>query len=68
MTGGIYLWKDGREVPDTMNVSHGASKRKCSSRWDSGFGNDQLGVTEDVLGDNGTISNTPQTSSTTRKR
>jgi len=21
MTGGIYLWKDGREVPDTMNVS-----------------------------------------------
>ena len=28
--------------------------------WDSGFGNDQLGVTEDVLGDNGTISHTPQ--------
>src|SRR5580698_11500523 len=21
MNGGIYLWKDGREVPDTMNVS-----------------------------------------------
>jgi len=21
MTGGLYLWKDGREVPDTMNVS-----------------------------------------------
>src|SRR5437667_12756391 len=21
MTGGVYLWKDGREVPDTMNVS-----------------------------------------------
>jgi hypothetical protein len=29
--------------------------------WDSGFGNDQLRVTEDVLGDNGTISHTPQT-------
>ena len=24
MVGGIYLWKDGREVPDTMNVTHGA--------------------------------------------
>ncbi len=21
MTGGLYLWKDGREVPDTMNVA-----------------------------------------------
>ncbi len=21
MSGGVYLWKDGREVPDTMNVS-----------------------------------------------
>jgi len=21
MTGGVYLWKDGREVPDTMSVS-----------------------------------------------
>jgi hypothetical protein len=21
MVGGIYPWKDGREVPDTMNVS-----------------------------------------------
>jgi hypothetical protein len=40
MTGGLYLWKDGREVPD------------------SGFGNDQLRVTEDVLGDNGTIAHT----------
>jgi hypothetical protein len=28
--------------------------------WDSGFGNDQLKVTEDVLGDNGTISHTQQ--------
>ena len=28
--------------------------------WDSGFGNDQLKVTEDVLGDNGTISHTTQ--------
>jgi hypothetical protein len=27
--------------------------------WDSGFGNERLAVTEDVLGDNGSISRTP---------
>jgi predicted dehydrogenase len=55
MTGGIYLWKDGREVPDTMNVSLEHPEEILVS-WDSGFGNNQLGVTEDVLGDDGTIS------------
>jgi predicted dehydrogenase len=60
MVGGIYLWKDGREVPDTMNVSM-EHEEELLYTWDSGFGNDQLRVTEDVLGDNGTISHTPQT-------
>src|ERR1700693_4554550 len=55
MTGGIYLWKDGREVPDTMNVPLEHPEDILVS-WDSGFGNNQLGVTEDVLGDDGTIS------------
>ena len=55
MTGGIYLWKDGREVPDTMNVSIEQPEEILVS-WDSGFGNNQLGVTEDVLGTDGTIS------------
>ena len=50
MTGGIYLWKDGREVPDTMNVSL-EQPEEILITWDSGFGNNQLGVTEDVLGD-----------------
>ncbi len=59
MTGGLYLWKDGREVPDTMNVSMEHSEELLFS-WDSGFGNDQLRITEDVLGDNGTISHSPQ--------
>ena len=36
--------------------------------WDSGFGNDQLGVTEDVLGDNGTISTRRRASATRRRR
>ena len=54
MTGGIYLWKDGREVPDTMNVSMVHPEEVLFS-WDSGFGNNQLGSTEDVLGTDGTI-------------
>ncbi len=59
MTGGLYLWKDGREVPDTMNVSMVQSE-ELMFNWTSGFGNDSLSVTEEVLGDNGTISHTPQ--------
>src|SRR5215831_18371290 len=59
MNGGIYLWKDGREVPDTMSVIM-EHEEEVLFTWDSGFGNDQLKVTEDVLGDNGTISHTQQ--------
>jgi len=58
MTGGLYLWKDGREVPDTMNVA--MEHDEMLFTWDSGFGNERLGVTEEVLGDNGTISHTMQ--------
>jgi len=54
MNGGIYLWKDGREVPDTMNVSLEQPEEMLIS-WASGFGNNKLGVTEDVLGTDGTI-------------
>jgi predicted dehydrogenase len=54
MNGGIYLWKDGREVPDTMSVTVEQPEELLIS-WASGFGNNQLGVTEDVLGDKGTI-------------
>jgi hypothetical protein len=59
MTGGVYLWKDGREVPDTMNVSMEHPEELLFS-WDSGFGNSALGVSEDVLGDDGTISKNAQ--------
>jgi len=55
MIGGIYLWKDGREVPDTMNVVM-EHPEEILFTWDSGFGNNQLGSTEDVLGTDGTIS------------
>lgn len=59
MTGGLYLWKDGREVPDTMSVSMEQPEEMLFS-WDSGFGNSQLGVSEDVLGSDGTISKSNQ--------
>jgi predicted dehydrogenase len=55
MTGGVYLWKDGREVPDTMNVSMEHPEEILFS-WSSGFGNNHLGSSEDVLGTDGTIS------------
>src|SRR5882757_10118284 len=58
MTGGLYLWKDGREVPDTMNVTM-EHEEEMLYTWDSGFGNNQLGNSEDVLGTDGTISHTP---------
>ena len=54
MTGGLYLWKDGREVPDTMNVSLDQPEEMLIS-WDSGFGNDALGLSDDVLGSDGTL-------------
>jgi predicted dehydrogenase len=52
--GGIYLWKDGREVPDTMNVAM-EHPEEILYTWDSSFGNNELGSTEDVLGSDGTI-------------
>jgi len=60
MTGGIYLWKDGREVPDTMAAAM-EHEEELLFTWDCGFGNERLGVTEDVLGAHGAISRTPQT-------
>lgn len=59
MTGGVFLWKDGREVPDTMNVSMEHPEEILFS-WDSGFGNMHLGSGTYVLGTDGTISNGQQ--------
>jgi predicted dehydrogenase len=55
MTGGIYRWKDGREVPDTMNVAMEHPEHELQFSWDSGFGSNHPGVTEEVLGTDGTI-------------
>lgn len=59
MTGGVYLGQDAREVPDTMSVAmehHGG----LLFTWDSGFGNNQLGTGEYLLGSDGTIQRTQQ--------
>ena len=55
MLGGVHLWKDGREVPDTMSVAMEHAEEILFS-WDSGFGNNQLGTSEEVLGTDGTLS------------
>jgi predicted dehydrogenase len=63
MVGGVYLWKDAREVPDTMTVSMqhvSADGDELLFTWDSGFGNNQLGSGEYVLGTDGTISHHQQ--------
>jgi predicted dehydrogenase len=64
MTGGVYLWKDGREVPDTMSVAmehaNGDRAEDLLFTWESGFGNNQPGVSEDVLGTDGTIARSQQ--------
>jgi predicted dehydrogenase len=66
MSGGVYLWKDGREVPDTMNVSLEQPEEMLIT-WDSGFGNNQLGTSEEVLGTDGTISRSQQIRYTPQK-
>ncbi|HTT65736.1 MAG TPA: Gfo/Idh/MocA family oxidoreductase [Bryobacteraceae bacterium] len=66
MTGGLYLWKDGREVPDTIHVSMEHHEEMLFG-WDSGFGNNQLGIAEEVLGTNGSISRSQQIRYTPQK-
>jgi len=54
MTAGLYRWKDGREVPDTITVAMEHFEGLLFS-WDSGLGNNEPGVREEVLGTDGTI-------------
>ena len=59
MDGGVYLWKDGREVPDTVSLSL-QQREEIMVSWVSGSGNNQPGVSEDVLGTHGTIQRASQ--------
>jgi len=53
-TGGLYLWKDGREVPDTMCASM-EHPEELLVNWTSSFGNAGMGGGTSVLGTDGTI-------------
>ncbi|MEP6961640.1 MAG: Gfo/Idh/MocA family oxidoreductase [Acidobacteriota bacterium] len=66
MEGGIYLWKDGREVPDTVSVTFQQPEEILIS-WMAGLGNNQLGVSEDALGTNGSITRATQVKYTPQK-
>jgi predicted dehydrogenase len=66
MVGGVYLWKDGREVPDTMSVSM-EQPEEILFTWVSGFGNSHLGSGEHVLGTDGTIAKAQQIRYTPQK-
>jgi predicted dehydrogenase len=52
--GGVYLWKDGREVPDTMSVAM-EHPEELLYNWTSSFGSSHLGSSVTVLGTDGTI-------------
>jgi predicted dehydrogenase len=54
MAGGVYLWKDGREAPDTMSVALEHEQGLLFS-WDCGFGNNEPPTGEWALGTDGTI-------------
>jgi len=66
MAGGVYVWKDSREVPDTMSVTL-EQPEEILINWVSGFSNNQLGVSEDVLGTHGSISRASQVRYTPQK-
>ncbi len=53
-SGGIFLWKDGRESPDTMSVAL-AQREEILIHWTCGSGNNHPGAGEHVLGENGTL-------------
>ncbi len=59
MAGGVYVWKDARQVPDTMSVTL-EQREEVLVNWVCGFSNNQLGVSEDVLGTHGSIARASQ--------
>lgn len=57
--GGTLLWKDGREVPDTLNIAL-VQPEEILVHWTAGSGNNHPGAGENVLGVNGTIARDAQ--------
>ena len=55
MTGGVFSEKDGRQVPDTFNVT--IEYPEMIVVWQSTFSNSKYGLGQRFLGSNGTIEN-----------
>ena len=55
MTGGVFSEKDGRQVPDTFNVT--LEYPELIVVWQSTFSNSHFGLGQRFLGSNGTIEN-----------
>ena len=53
MTGGVFSEKDGRQVPDTFNVT--LEYPGMIVVWQSTFSNSHFGLGERILGSDGTI-------------
>jgi predicted dehydrogenase len=53
MSGGVFLEKDGREVPDTIAVTLEYPEKVIT--WQSTFGNSHFGLGERLLGRDGSI-------------
>jgi predicted dehydrogenase len=62
MMGGIFLEKDGRQVPDTIAVQLEYPEKVVI--WQSTFGNKHFGLGERILGRDGTIEHTSGTTNT----
>ena len=56
-TGGIYYWKDGREVPDVLNVIYDYPDKGLAISWNSTFSNSRYGneSKKQIFGQNATL-------------
>jgi len=53
--GGVYFWKDGRDVPDTWNVMFDYPKKELICTFQSTFNNTHYGEVEQYLGRDKTL-------------
>ena len=54
-TGGIYYWKDGREVPDTWNVIYDYPDQDLAITFGCEFNNERYGAGAEYFGKAGTL-------------
>jgi predicted dehydrogenase len=58
--GGVYFWKDGRDVPDTWNVMFDYPHKELVVTFQCTFNNRHYGEVEQFLGRDGTLEVSPQ--------